>query len=162
MRRNYGTWIMTRAFPLLSLDDVMRWDGVTPYSALFLPFGDRGHSAATDVLSKVREVSTEREVRAAVETLAVFVKDIAESQSILDTDHDILEDFDETNGNCNHVSIVRWKALVRHLRQATVDLHDSCLADTYLVAIKAAIEFSAHVGTKLMPDCPKYESDEDV
>ena len=37
---------------------------------------------------------------------------------------------------------------------------DSSLADPFNMAVKAAINFSAIIGAKLMPDCPQPDSDD--
>ena len=162
--------------PLLSLDDIKGWDGVTSYSGLVLPCGISGETAASEVLPRVRETCSELEIRTAVTTLGLFVKDIAES--LLDTENDVLEEFNLTAADSKDRSALRWKQLVKHLRQSsspsisipelrpdmdfqtirvakgTFDYNDSCLPDPFLLALKGAINFSSHVGTKLMPACP--------
>ena len=99
----------------------MYWDGTGSLPTALSSFYAELEAAALQLMFSprfVRLARSEKEVRTAVETLAVVVKNIEES--LLDTDHDVLEDFDETIGNCNDVSIVRWKTLVRrHLRQAS-------------------------------------------
>ena len=135
------------------------------------------------MLPRVRETCTELEIRAAVTTLGIFVKDIAES--LLDTENDVLEEFSLTGADSKDHSVMRWKQLVQHLRRSsrpsisiptlkpdidfqtirvakgTFDYNESCLPDPFLLALKGAINFSSHVGTKLMPACLSADDDDD-
>lgn len=163
-------------FPLLSLDAIKGWDGVSCYSGLVLPCGVSGETAASEVLPRVRETCSELEIRTAVTTLGIFLKDIAES--LLDTENDVLEEFNITGADSKDRSVLRGKQLVRHLRQSssptilvpalkpdinfrtirvakgTFDYNETCLPDPFLLALKGAINFSSHVGTMLLPACP--------
>lgn len=89
----------------------------------------------------------------------------------------ICRSFTSAVGETKDASAVRWKQLVEHLRCAkspcftipslrdnldwsgiqvgkgTFDLDSSCLPDPFLLAAKAAINYSALVGSKLMPAC---------
>lgn len=170
--------------PIMSLDDIKGWDGVQPYSALVLPCGEQGQLAAQDVLQNVRECCSEQDVRTALMVLRTFIKDIAES--LIDTNNDVLADFNVVARDTTDVSAVRWKNLVRELRSSahpsirvpvlrtginfqttrvakgTLDVRTSCLPDPFLLAMKGAINFSSHAGTKLMPACPspvQFDSD---
>lgn len=167
--------------PLLSLEDIKRWDGVTSYSGLVLPCGSSGETAASEVLPRVRETCSELEIRTAVTTLRIFVKDIAES--LLDTENDVLEEFNLTGADSKNRSVLQWKQLVQHLRQSsspsisipvlnpevdfrtvkvakgTFDYNESCLPDPFLLALKGAVNFSSYMGTKLMPTCPSERDD---
>lgn len=163
--------------PIMTLGDIKNWDGVQPYSALILPCGETGCVAAADVLQNAREFCTEQDVRTALTVLQTFLKDIAES--LIDTDNDVLADFNVVARDTTDPSAVRWKNLVRELRDAahpsiqvptlraginfqttriakgTLDVGTSCLPDPHLLALKGAISFSSHAGTKLMPTCPR-------
>ena len=170
-------------FPLMSVEDIMGWDGVTSYSGLVLPCGVSGETAASEVLTRVRETCSENEIRTAVTTLGIFVKDIAES--LLDTENDVLEEFNITGADTKDRLALQWKQLVQHLRQSsspsisipvvnpevdfqtikvakgTFDYNESCLPDPFLLALKGAVNFSSHAGTKLMPACPSEPDDDD-
>lgn len=111
------------------------------------------------------------------------MKDIAES--LLDTDNDVLEEFNFTAENTTDRSALAWKRLVQHLRQSlsptisipvlkpdidfrtirvakgTFDFEESCLPDPFLLALKGAINFSSFAGTKLMPACSLLPEDSD-
>lgn len=114
------------------------------------------------------------------ELLRHFIKDIAES--LIDQDPDVLEDVDLAAGSSRDPSLLRWRGLVTELRgdrpsiqvpvlknglewesvkvaKGTFDLNSSCLPDPFLLAVKGAINFSSHVGTKLLPVCPSEDSD---
>lgn len=169
--------------PVLPLEQIKGWDGVTPYSALVFPCGDSGNAAASEVLRHARETCSETDIHTAIATLAVFVKDIA--ASLLDTDNDVLEEFNLTAGNTGDRSVETWKRLVQHLRQSSIptisipkvnsevdlrtirvakgtfDYRESCLPDPFLLALKGAINFSSFNGTKLMPACPFFQEDSD-
>jgi hypothetical protein len=116
--------------------------------------------------------------------MAIFVKDIAES--LLDTDHDVLVDVDEsTGGTSRDRALSAWTSLVKHLRtssnptfalptlmsnidfsaihvaKGTLSVESSCLPDPFLLALKGAINFSSHVHTKLFPACPSEIVDDE-
>ena len=168
--------------PVMSVEDILGWDGVSSYSGLVLPCGISGETAASEVLARVRETCSEKELRTAVTTLGIFVKDIAES--LLDIENNILEEFNLTGADSKDRSVLQWKQLVQHLRQSsspsisipvvnpeldfqtvkvakgTFDYNESCLPDPFLLALKGAVNFSSHVGTKLMPACPSEPDDD--
>lgn len=192
MQRNYldSTPPALIVIPIMSLDEIKAWDGVQPYSALVLPCGERGPIAAADVLQNVRDSCSEQDVRTGLTVLRTFLKDIAES--LIDTDHDVLADFNIVARDTTDSSAVRWKNLVRELRSAahpsirvptlraginfqttkiakgTFDVYTSCLPDPHLLALKGAINFSSHAGAKLMPACTlkarldSYDSESDL
>ena len=127
----------------------------------------------TQSLRFVRKTCSQREVEIGVAVLSAFVKDIAES--LLDEENDVLEDFNTAVGETRDASALRWKRLVEYLRtldspcfpmpslrknmdwgtvrvaKGTFDRDSSCLPDPFLLAAKAAINFSSLVGKKLMP-----------
>ena len=162
--------------PIMSLEDIKGWDGVHPYEALVLPCGERGQIAAADVLQNARGSCSEQDLGTALSVLRTFLKEIAES--LVDVDNDVLADFNVVARDTTDSSAVRWKNLVRELRNAsyptirvpklrpginfqtikiakgTLDVRRSCLPDPHLLALKGAINYSSHVGTKLMPTCP--------
>ena len=161
--------------PLLPLSQIQQWDGTSSYDAMALPCGERAVYAASMTLRFVRRTCSQREVEIGVAVLSAFVKDIAES--LLDKENDVLEDFTTAVGETRDASALRWKRLVEYLRtldspcfpmpslrentdwetsrvaKGTFDLDSSCLPDPFLLAAKAAINFSALVGKKLMPAC---------
>ena len=123
----------------------------------------------------------ENEIRNGIELLRHCIKDIAES--IIDEDPDVLDEVDIAVGSSSSdPSLLLWRGLVTELRgdrpsiqvpilksglqwasvklaKGTFDLNSSCLLDPFLLAVKGAINFSSHVGTKLMPACPSEGSD---
>ena len=167
--------------PILTLDQIQNWDGVTSYSAMVLPCGPLGRQAAEDVLKYSRAHCSRDEVETAVSVLATFVHDIAES--LIDVEHDIVADFDIYAGQTNDGSVYRWKELVKELRGAdspsvqiptlkadlnfqnirvakgTLSRISSCLPDPFLLALKGAINYSSHAGSRLMPGCPPSKTD---
>ena len=166
--------------PLLSLDEIKGWDGVTSYSGLVLPCGVSGETAASEVLPRVRETCSEQEIQTAVRTLGTFVKEIAES--LLDTNNDVLEEFNLTGGDSIDCSALRWKQLVQHLRQSssptisipllrpdidfqtiraakgTFDYNESCLPDPFLLALVSSIASWSCTPTPPMPRSRKIKS----
>jgi hypothetical protein len=167
--------------PLLTISQIKQWDGISPYNAMALPCGEQAVYAASMSLRYVRTTCSQSEVEIGVEVLRAFVKDIAES--LLDKENDVLGDFDTTVGeNTRDASALRWKGLVEYLRtrdspcfpipnmrnnldweavrvaKGTFDRDSSCLPDPFLLAAKAAINYSSLVGKKLMPACQKSSS----
>ena len=184
MQRNYldSTPPALIVLPIMSLEAIKGWNGTRPYDALVLPCGERGPIAAADVLQNARGSCSERELKTALSVLETFLKDIAES--LIDTENDVLADFNVAASYTTDPSVVRWKKLVQELRSAAhptiqvpklrgginfqttkiakgrLDVHTSCLPDPHLLALKGAINFSSYQGTKLMPTCPvPYEGD---
>lgn len=166
--------------PLMPLSEIQQWDGTTSYGAMVLPCGQRAIYAARMTLPYVRSVCTPMEIQTGIQVLSSFVTDIAES--LLDEDNDVLQDFNMTAENTRDPSAVRWKELVKHLRshdspsypvpalknlatwqnvkvaKGTFDKDASCLPDPFLLAAKAAINYSSLVGRKLMPACRTVSS----
>ena len=161
--------------PLLSLSQIRAWNGTTPYEAMVLPCGMQAAYAAAQTLKYARSTCTQQQVQVGVQVLSTFVKDIA--GSLLDEEHDVLDDFNVSVGDTRDGSAVTWKKLVEYLRtldspsyplpslkddldwtkihvaKGTFDRDTSCLPDPFLLATKAAINYSSHVGKKLMPAC---------
>jgi hypothetical protein len=167
----------------LPLSEIKDWHD-TPFDAMVLPCGINAISAASEVLKNVRHRCNENETRIGIEVLSHFVKDIAES--LLHRDPDVLEDVNSAVAKSSRdaSSLLVWEKLVYELRgnqpsiqvpflkkdinwesvkvaKGTFDRKSSCLPDPFLLAVKGAINFSSHVGTKLMPACPSYDSDSD-
>ena len=166
--------------PLLPLSEIQQWDGTSAYDAMVLPCGERAVYAARMTLRFVRRTCSQREVENGVAVLSSFVKDIAES--LLDKENDVLEDFNTAVGETRDASALRWKRLVEYLRtldspcfpipslkknmdwgtvriaKGTFDRDRSCLPDPFLLAAKAAINFSSLIGKKLMPACQSFSS----
>lgn len=148
-----------------------------------LPCGEQADYAAQMTLRFVRRTCTQTEIETGVTVLGAFVKDIAES--LLDQENDVLEDFDASVKKTVDASVVRWKRLVDYLRsndsprfpvpnlrnkldwknvkvaKGIFDKDSSCLPDPFLLAAKAAINFSALAGKKLMPACRSLSSDDE-
>ena len=161
--------------PLMSLSQIKAWNGANSYEAMVLPCGMQAPYAAAQALKYVRSTCTQKEVQDGVEILNAFVKDIA--GSLLDKEHDVLEDFNLSVGDTKDISAVTWKKLVEYLRgsdspsypvpslkddldwakiyvaKGTFSRDTSCLPDPFLLATKAAINYSSHVRMKLMPAC---------
>ena len=159
--------------PILSVQEIQLWDGLTSYEAMAIPCGPRSRYAARMTLLHVRNICSQAQVEKGIALLNAFVKDIAES--LLDKDNDVLEDFGAAVGETKDASAVRWIRLVGYLRaldapffplpvlqdsidweairvaKGTFDRSTSCLPDPFLLAAKAAINFSSIVGKKLMP-----------
>jgi hypothetical protein len=168
--------------PVLTLSEVKNWK-CSSFDAMVLPCGNRGTYAAQMAMRNVRCCCNKNEITNGIEVLRHFIKDIAES--LIDEDQDILDDVNISAGSLRDPSLLRWKSLVNELRgdrpsiqvpvlknglewekvkvaKGTFDLTASCLPDPFLLAVKAAINFSSHVGTKLMPACPMDDSDSSV
>ena len=169
--------------PLRSLSQIKAWNGTDSYEAMVLPCGIQAPYAAAQTLKYARATCTKEQVKLGVEVLSAFVKDIA--GSLLDEEHDVLEDFNVSVGDTKDVSAVTWKKLVEYLRgldspsypipslrddldwatihvaKGSFSLDTSCLPDPFLLATKAAINYSSHVGKKLMPACTTSKKAED-
>lgn len=169
--------------PLLPLSEIQQWDGTSEYDAMALPCGERAVYAARMTLQMVRRTCSQTEVEVGVAVLSAFVQDIAES--LLDEENDVLQDFNTAVGETRDASALRWKSLVEYLRtldspcfpipslrnnldwgavrvaKGTFDRDSSCLPDPFLLAAKAAINFSSLVGKKLMPACQPLSSNEE-
>ena len=161
--------------PLMSLSQIKAWNGTDSYEAMVLPCGMQAPYAAAQALKYARSTCTKKQVQVGVKVLNAFVKDIA--GSLLDEEHDVLEDFNVSVGDTKDISAVTWKKLVEYLRgldlpsypvpslkddldwakihvaKGTFSRDNSCLPDPFLLAAKAAINYSSHVGKKLMPTC---------
>ena len=127
------------------------------------------------------ERARQTQVEVGVAVLSAFVKNIAES--LLDEENDVLENCNTAVGETR--AALRWKNLVDYLRaldspsfpipslrsnldwgfvrvaKGTFNRDTSCLPDPFLLAAKAAINFSSLVGKKLMPVCQPSSSNEE-
>ena len=161
--------------PLLPLSRIKAWNGTTPYDAMVLPCGEKASYAASQTLMFVRSTCTREEVEVGIRILSVFVKDIA--GSLLDIEHDVLEDFNLSVGETTDAAAVTWIKLVEYLRgldspksplpslkenldwdeikvaKGTFNYDISCLPDPFLLATKGAMNYSSYAGQKLMPVC---------
>lgn len=170
--------------PLLPLLQIKAWDGASPYNAMVLPCGEKAQYAAAQTLRYARSTCTREEVEMGISVLNSFVKDIA--SSLLDVEHDVLADFNLAVGQTTDVSAVTWKKLVEYLRgldspryplpalkegldwakikvaKGTFNYDISCLPDPFLLATKAAINYSSYIGKKLMPACKVSNFDSDT
>jgi hypothetical protein len=132
--------------------------------------GDDAARCAQEILLTAREVCTQKEVEKGRVILDCFLKAIASSVK----QHPVEESFEERQfqgqknialikwgrlkteleaaGACVEVPVQMadfdWKAM--HIAKARMSLNSS-LPDPYLVAVKAAINYSAVCGKKLMP-----------
>lgn len=169
--------------PIMTLQEIKQWDDVTSYEAVVIPCGQRSRYAARKTLLYVRKICSKAQVELGIAVLKDFVKDIAES--LLDEDNDVLEDFNSAVGETRDASALRWKRLVGYLRaldapcfslpvlrndldweairvaKGAFDRNTSCLPDPFLLAAKAAINFSSLVGKKLLPACESPTFDEE-
>jgi hypothetical protein len=167
--------------PILDLEKIKDWNG-TSYDAMVLPCGQRSKLAAKSALQNVRCRCVKKEIETGIEVLRHFIRDIA--GSLVDVDQDILEDLHLGAGPSRNHSLVLWEKLVIELRsgrasieipvlkndlkweavnvaKGTFSLTWSCLPDPFLLAVKAAINYSSFSGTKLMPACPRPSDESD-
>lgn len=168
--------------PLLRLDEIMGWSqegNQAPYNILTITFGTRIRRAGDALKCALQECTTE-EIEHARELLEAFVKAVAASLK----ENDVFENFTESELNsASNASLMRWKQLVERIKgglQATVEVPTrsvdvpaepvhvaksrlsvgNSLPDPWLVMVKAAINYSASNGTKLMPACQPPADDD--
>lgn len=167
--------------PCLTLQQVMDWasNGTTSiaYDALVFTFGAKQVTAAT-ILLHVKAECTAAEIENARDLLQTFVKGVAGSLLT----KDVRESFSKKELNePSNSSLQRWLRLVHRIKNqsnATIETPTALralppgfhiakvrqslgnsLPDPWLLMMKAAINYSAFRGTKLMPACPPEDDD---
>lgn len=164
--------------PILPLEIVKNWassaESATAYDMLAVAFGPRSTFVHQDVLQYAPQKCTPDDIRTARELLEAFVKGIAGSIK----ENDALENLTEKElSSPQNISLVTWQALVKRIRGGTqADMQvpsqwagprdepivvakarlttGNSLPDPWLLALKSAINYSAHCGTRLLPACP--------
>jgi hypothetical protein len=162
--------------PLLPLPDVLNWNGSDEYDVMAVTCGDQNKAweCAGNLLVCAQSCGQE-EVDCGRQLLENFVKAIASSV----VHHNVTESF--TDPNHPNEELRKWLQRTEMLKRgslrivlprpiANVNLTDrgvakgsmslrTSLPDPFLVAVKAAINYSAHCGCKLMPSCPDWDSE---
>jgi hypothetical protein len=162
--------------PLLPLCDVLNWNGKDEYDVMAVTCGDQytAWECAEHLLVYAQSCGQE-EVDRGRNLLETFVKAIASSV----VHHDVTESF--TDPNPPNKELKLWLQRTEMLKKgnlriflprpiASVNLTDrgvakgsmslrTSLPDPFLVAVKAAVNYSAHCGCKLMPSCPNWDSE---
>jgi len=170
--------------PILRLDEVLDWNGTDEYDVLAITVGDEdGISCSEKVLKAAPGACDEGQVRMATELLRVYYAAIACSVR----NHDVGEAFTAEQLDFNAAPVTnlkKWWKLKKEVlegKDATIQVpklkdnlnwdvvkvararasRNNSLPDPYNMAIKAAVNFSAILGAKVMPACPTLSSDLD-
>ena len=165
--------IMT--IPLLGLDAVLDWNGETEYNVMAITFGEEKKNCQYDVLQHADKIPKDRvimDVEKGRKLLEAFVKALAYSA----LKHTVDECFRDRTPRNNSI-LSQWMALLRELRHQTTpksvvlpkkkenidwsNVHvafgkarlESSLPDPFLMAVKAAINYSSHCNMALLPAC---------
>ena len=164
--------------PLLELKDVLAWNGTDEYYVLALSFGEEASSCQYQVLSTADKlIGTGNEIQAKVEMGRQLVETFTKALASSDMQHPVEENFDSNEGS-RYPPYQQWRMLLNEIRRKTnpflvdvprerrgvdwnrvrvavgkAELHSS-LPDPFLLAVKAAINYSAHRNMALLPSCP--------
>ena len=164
--------------PLLELKDVLAWNGTDEYYVLVLSFGEEASSCQYQVLSTADKlIGTGNEIQAKVEMGRQLVETFTKALASSDMQHPVEENFDSNEGS-TFPSYQQWRMLLNEIRRKTnpflvdvprerrgvdwnrvrvavgkAELHSS-LPDPFLLAVKAAINYSAYRNMALLPSCP--------
>jgi hypothetical protein len=165
--------------PLLTVAEVLRWNGRDEYEAMAITCGSRAQLAARQVLQFARDFCEAEEIEKGRILLEAFTRGIASSVK----QHDVRESFESKE--LRSQELAAWSALVSEIKsdgrakvflpkvlssQTRRKLGDIQVAkgemstrfslpDPFLVAVKAAISYSKLCGKALMPVCPDAGSD---
>ena len=167
--------------PIYGLDQVLNWNGTDAYNVLAITVGGvLGKSCAKKVLEAAPSLCDEGDIQMATELLRVFCLGIASSVR----HHSVGESFatDQLDFHLPPMTNLKkwWKLKKEFLEgeRASIqvprlkdDLNwgdvkvararastENSLPDPYSMAVKAAVNFSAILGAKLMPACPEHSS----
>ena len=165
--------------PIMELSDVLGWNGEDEYDVMAITVGGGlGTECARRLLEFAPSECTENEVRTATRLLETFIKGVAWSV-VYDTPDEAFDPSQLDFRRAPMTNLKRW-ALLRHnlqspgstimlphlhqdvdwetvtVAKATASLHSS-LPDPYNMAVRAAVNFSAIMRTKLMPACKEEE-----
>jgi hypothetical protein len=162
--------------PLLTIKEVLEWNGRDKYEAMAITCGSGAADAAQKVLHYVRDFCSPEEIEKGRMLLEAFTRGIASSIK----QHNVTESF--TPKELRSQELVAWAALVNEIKGnegARVFLPQALparglpakpvakaemsrrfsLPDPFLVAVKAAVSYSKLCGRTLMPACPEPGSD---
>jgi hypothetical protein len=166
--------------PLLTVAEVLRWNGRDEYEAMAITCGSRAQLAARQVLQFARDFCEAEEIEKGRILLEAFTRGIASSVK----QHDVTEAF-APNETRSEKALAAWVTLVQEIksdgrakvflpkvlssrtRRKLGDIQVAkgemstrfSLPDPFLVAVKAAISYSKLCGMALMPACPDPGSD---
>ena len=165
--------------PLLTLQQVMDWatDDTTSaieYDVMAVTFGEKSEEASA-ILTHALHECTPSEIELGRSLLETFVVGLAGSLKSKAVKESFTED------DLQNPELYRWSSLVNNIVDGTVTRIDipaqkqsdtavhvakgrmslgTSLPDPWLLMLKAAINYSASRGTKLMPACPPEEDDD--
>jgi hypothetical protein len=167
--------------PVYGLEDLLNWNGTDEYDVMAITVGDRLGMVCSKKILEAAPLTCDRDdVETATELLKCFCKAIACSVR----NDPVGESFEPAQLDANSAPMTplkKWAKLKNQLegKGASVGLpnilsdvdwanvkvakarasRDTSLPDPFMMAIKAAVNFSAILGTKLMPACPEPCSD---
>jgi hypothetical protein len=165
--------------PLLTVEQVLGWNGRDEYEAMAITCGSESKGAAAEVLKYARFCKPEEIERGRI-LLEAFTRGIASSVK----QHDVTEAFAPDEPKSER-ALAAWVTLVREIKRdgrANVFLPKVLLSlsqeeyesmrvakgemstrfslpDPFLVAVKAVVSYSKLCGKALMPACPDPGSD---
>jgi hypothetical protein len=165
--------------PLLTLQQVMDWatdaTSAVEYDVMAVTFGDNSTAASANLAFALQECThTEIETgRSLLETFLVglagsvkakavresFTQDELRSQALSQWSSLVDNILDETVTRIG-VPVLSQAGTTVHVAKGRMSLRTS-LPDPWLLLLKAAINYSAFRGTKLMPACPPEVDDDD-
>ena len=166
--------------PLLSLRQILDWATdqahAIPYDVAIFTFGPRRQVVAQETLQYAKGHCSPEEREVARENLATFVKGIA---SHLIT-QEVFESLPDKYFTPKNPALMRWQALVNHMRGPNPDIFiptaldgadpniliakarlttGTSLPDPWLLLAKSAINYTSSNGQNVMPACPPEVSD---
>lgn len=169
--------------PLLPMEDILGWNGTDEYNVMAITFGEDAPFCQMNTLTRAENLTgNAAQVRAFVEqgrqVLEAFVKGLASSN----LQHRVEENFEAGEGlTCQPYQ--QWLRLLAEIRDTrnpkSIDLPQervgvdwnrvhvatgraslsNCLPDPYLLAVKAAINYSSFRNQALLPSCPPPPSE---
>jgi hypothetical protein len=168
------------AIPLLNLKAVLDWNGEDEYDVMAITFGNSACACQQKVLllaDKITGAQIDNEIRAKVEQgrklLEAFIKALASST----LQHPVEESFSLDEGR-THQPYHQWLQLLTEIRNPKNPKHvdlpkertdvnwsnvkvavgraqlNNSLPDPFLMAVKAAVNYSSYRGMALLPSCP--------
>lgn len=167
--------------PILVVEKLLDWNGTDEYDVMAITVGGPlGKVCSKKILEAAPLVCDREDVETATELLRCFCKAIACSVRN-DPVHESFEPEQLDASSAPITPLKRWAKLKHELEsqgartglpqiRADIDWanvkvakartsRDSSLPDPFNMAIKAAVNFSAILGAKLLPACPEPDSD---
>jgi hypothetical protein len=166
--------------PLLTIKEVLEWNGRDKYEAMAITCGSDAAHAARKELQLVTDICSPEEIEKGRLLLEAFTRGIASSIK----QHNVRESFDSKE--LRSQELATWSALVSEIKGnegarvflpqplparrtedglpakpvAKVEMSRRfSLPDPFLVAVKAAVSYSKLCGRTLMPVCPEPGSE---